>query len=62
MFLFDLKNDPQEENNIASTSPDIVNQMENLLMKYRKNKSKSFVTDDEQTAKIKEELKKMGYI
>jgi arylsulfatase A-like enzyme len=60
--LFDLKNDPQEENNIASTSPDIVNQMENLLMKYRKNKSKSFVTDDEQTAKIKEELKKMGYI
>ena len=60
--LFDLKNDPQEQNNIASTSPDIVNQMENLLMKYRKNKSKSFVTDDEQTAKIKEELKKMGYI
>ena len=31
MFLFDLENDPQEQNNIASTSPDIVNQMENLL-------------------------------
>ena len=62
MFLFDLENDPQEQNNIASTSPDIVNQMENLLMKYRKNKSEYSVTDDEQTAKIKEELKKMGYI
>ena len=60
--LFDLKNDPQEQNNIASTSPDIVNQMENLLMKYRKHKSEYSVTDDEQTAKIKEELKKMGYI
>ena len=33
-----------------------------LLMKYRKNKSEYSVTDDEQTAKIKEELKKMGYI
>ena len=31
-------------------------------MKYRKNKSEYSVTDDEQTAKIKEELKKMGYI
>ena len=62
IFLFDLKNDPQEQNNIASTSPDIVNQMENLLMKYNKNEAKSFVTDDEQTAKIKDELKKMGYI
>ena len=60
--LFDLKNDPKEQNNIASGSPDIVSEMENLLMEYRKNKSESFITDDEQTAKIKEELKKMGYI
>jgi len=37
--------------------------MEDLLMKYRKNVAKSLIThDQDETSKIKEELKKMGYI
>jgi arylsulfatase A-like enzyme len=61
--LFNLKTDPHEQNNIASVTPDIVKQMEDLLMKYRKNVAKSLIThDQDETSKIKEELKKMGYI
>jgi len=62
-FLFDLKNDPQEENNIAFEKPEIVSKMEDLLMEYRKNETTSLASDDQdETSKIKEELKKMGYI
>lgn len=61
--LFDLKNDPSEKTNIATKRPDLVQQMENLLVKYRKN-AQDFVTeyDDDEILKIKDELKKMGYI
>ena len=62
-LLFDLKNDPQEQNNIASEKPEIVSEMEDLLMKYRTNETNlSIINDQDETSKIKEELKKMGYI
>ena len=61
--LFDLKNDPHEKNNIVTKRPDIVEQMENLLAKYRKNEYNfEGDSDDKEVQKIKEELKKMGYV
>ncbi|WP_428324949.1 sulfatase family protein [Nitrosopumilus sp.] len=62
-FLFDLKNDPSEKINIASTKPDIVQEMESLLSKHRKHENNlTPESDDEEISKIKDELKKMGYI
>jgi arylsulfatase A-like enzyme len=61
--LFDLKNDPHEKNNIVTERPDIVEQMEDLLAKYRKNEYNfEGDSDDKEVQEIKEELKKMGYI
>ena len=60
-LLFDLKNDPLEQNNIATENPNLVDKMEQLLSKYRGIKN-SEIHDDDETYKIKEELKKMGYI
>ncbi len=62
--LFDLEHDPKEENNIASNNPSIVNSMEEILNKMKKNfidtnKNKIF-TEDENV--IEEELKKFGYL
>ena len=63
LCLFDLKNDPHEKNNIVTERPDIVEQMEDLLAKYRKNEYNfEGDSDDKEVQKIKEELKKMGYI
>jgi arylsulfatase A-like enzyme len=63
IFLYDLKNDPKEKTNIADRNPDIVQQMEILLIEYRQNdKTSSNEYDDDDVTKIKDELKKMGYI
>ena len=63
LCLFDLKNDPHEKNNIVTERSDIVEQMEDLLAKYRKNEYNfEGDSDDKEVQKIKEELKKMGYI
>ena len=61
--LYDLKNDPSEKINIASEKPDIVQEMEALLSQHRKHETNSVSeSDDEEILKIKDELKKMGYI
>ena len=61
--LFDLKNDPTEQNDISSNSPDIINQMENLLSKIRTvHTSNNDDIQDDYEQEIKDELKKMGYI
>ena len=63
IFLFDLKNDPSEKINIASEKTDIVQEMEALLSQHRKHETNSVSeSDDEEILKIKDELKKMGYI
>lgn len=61
-YLYNLKNDPFETNNIASQNPDIIEQMESLLKKYRTDDNVPTDENDEESLKIKEELKKMGYI
>lgn len=61
--FFDLKNDPKEENNIASTNPILVAKMESLISNLQNSLGK--VTDqisEEEIKKAKDILMKLGYI
>ena len=62
ILLFDLKNDPSEQNNIATENPNLVDEMERLLSEYSEIKNPEIHEGNDETSKIKEELKKMGYI
>jgi arylsulfatase A-like enzyme len=62
--LYDLENDPQENNNIASENPEIVKSMEEILEKLTKNAT---IDEPEKLTKkqekiVEEQLKEMGYI
>jgi len=60
--LYDLDADPSERNNMANSMPEIVSRMEDIIDKFQ---IKSFNMDanvDEDDEKIKQELKKLGYI
>ena len=62
--LFDLKQDPQEDKNIADQNPSIVNEMEQKLESIRKNyihKEQNHVLPEDEKI-IEEELRKLGYI
>jgi len=64
VYLFDLENDPSEEENIASNQPDVVNTMEQLLKSIIQKSPK---IDDEKLSKddneeIEAELRKLGYL
>jgi len=65
VHLYELENDPMEENNIANFSPNLVIQMENILIEIREKLDKKFqepeLTDLEEK-RIEDELKKLGYI
>ena len=62
--LYDLINDPLEENNISSSHTKIINDMESILEKLldvqTKDKSESLKESERQ--KVEDELKKLGYI
>ena len=62
--LYELENDPQENNNIASENPEIVKEMEGILEKLTKNvtidESEKLTEDQEKI--IEKQLKEMGYI
>jgi arylsulfatase A-like enzyme len=63
--LYDLKNDPFEERNIASRNPTIVQKMETILSEVNTDNvsTNDFEDMDEETkGKIESELKKLGYI
>jgi len=64
IHLFNLKNDPFEDNNIAAKNIDTVNLMENELQKIlsEKTSKKQLDVDDEETKKIEDELRKLGYL
>ena len=62
--LYDLKNDPFENNNIAETNEELVERFEQTLIEMQKD---NFSQDEdeenpEEQQKIEFELKKMGYI
>jgi len=63
--LYDLKNDPNEKNNIATKRPDIVDEMEKILTELKRNIPPELQTQeitDEETKKVEDELRKLGYI
>lgn len=67
--LYDLENDPFEENNIADIKKNIVNEMEKKLIEITKDSVIPSDEDfegrklsDDETKKVEEELRKLGYI
>jgi len=64
VHLYDLKNDPHENNNIAKINKKIVEEFEDLLVEMRKYSSTQCKDEEnpEESSKIEYELKKMGYI
>ena len=66
VHLFDLGKDPHEENNIADSHPNLVNNMEKILSKISKKGNFEFVKqkfeETEENKKIEDELRKLGYI
>ncbi len=65
IHLYDLKNDPYENNNIAETNKELVDKLEELLLEIQENdfsenngENVEELTHDE----IEYELKKMGYV
>ena len=62
--LYELENDPQENNNIASENPEIVKEMEGILEELTKNATidePEKLTEDQEKI-IEKQLKEMGYI
>ncbi len=61
--LFDLKNDPLEEKNIAEENIDIVKKMEDVLSQFTMHSSgDGKILSDEEIKKAKETLLRLGYI
>jgi len=61
--LFDLKNDPQEENNLAEVKTKVVKNMENKLQEIIKNsKLNEKKMSDEEIQKAKDVLANLGYL
>lgn len=66
IHLYNLKNDPLEENNIAQMKHEIVEEMESKLTEIRKTSiplgEQEELVETIQIEKVKEELRKLGYI
>jgi len=62
--LFDLQSDPLEKTNLAKLKPKIAQEMESLLLQLLGNSVQKDLKqlDDEETKKIQEELRKLGYL
>ena len=61
--LYDLKNDPYENNNITQTHKQLVARFENKILKLQKDnlsEHKEKISEEE-TEMISSELKKLGY-
>ena len=66
VHLYDLKNDPYENNNIAETNKKLVTQFEKLLLEIPKNSFSQYAdkenTEELASDEIEYELKRMGYV
>jgi arylsulfatase A-like enzyme len=68
IHLYDLKNDPYEENNLALQKPEKVNEMELILSEIQNNDLDNFENESknykdlEENRRAEEELKKLGYL
>ena len=63
IHLFDLKNDPLENNNIAQNNPSVIKEMEEVLEELTKNVTIENMDDmdDKRLKRIQEELRLLGY-
>ena len=59
--LYDLVNDPLEEENIVSSSPELVKEMESKLEEIMANKKITTTQNKVDLDKIERELEKLGY-
>ena len=59
--LYDLINDPLEEENIASSHPELVKEMESKLEKIMSSKKITTTKNKVDLTKIESELEKLGY-
>jgi arylsulfatase A-like enzyme len=67
VHLYDLKNDPLEEKNIANTNPSVVKKMEKMLIELQNDQGFEYekteqILDIDEEKKIEEELRKLGYM
>ena len=65
IHLYDLKKDPLEENNIAQNETELVQKMEADLKKIQQGivkNTKNISYKDDPDEKVKEELRKLGYL
>ena len=63
IHLYNLQNDPFENNNIIKNNPDLQKRFEELITKFEEEKiNKKLEFSEEEEAMISEELKKMGYM
>lgn len=65
--LFNLEEDPHEENNIVNEQHEVAQKMENLLLEIKSNGNfnnqvEEDILNDEDISRVNEELKKLGYI
>jgi arylsulfatase A-like enzyme len=63
VHLYDLENDPFEDNNLASTNLDKINKFENILLNIMKDfKNNDDIDDKLNSEEIENELHKLGYV
>ena len=64
VHLYDLKNDPLEDNNIANERSDIIKEMESNIEKIKKDvlPLDGEELDEKEIRKVEHELKKLGYM
>ncbi|RZD44447.1 MAG: hypothetical protein CXT78_06520 [Thaumarchaeota archaeon] len=67
IHLYDLKNDPLEEKNIAKNNLSIVKTMEDMLLKLQNDRGFEYkktqqILDIDEEKRIEEELRKLGYM
>ena len=64
IHLYDLKNDPYENNNIAQTHKQLVAQLEKKMLKLEKDSLSEYKEEisDKEMQRITNELKRLGYI
>ena len=65
IHLYELKNDPFEDNNIAANNPKLIKQFEETLTRIIENSTERIETDkldEESEKKVEQELKKLGYV
>jgi len=62
IHLYDLKLDPQENQNIFKQNLEKISEMEDIITNFSKFESTEEIINDDEETKIREELKKLGYL